>query len=64
VGSLWAEYGAVTINGNMDIKAPSWVDIDFAPDIVNGVPNKFIVKGTFSFDGNVNNNHPMDFQYV
>ena len=62
-GSLWAEYGAVTINGNMDIKAPSWVDIDFAPDIVNGVPNKFIVKGTFSFDGNVNNNHPMDFQY-
>ena len=58
-GLLYAQTGAVTINGNMDVKAPSWVDLNFTPDS----PNKFIVNGTFNFDGNVNNNYGMDFQF-
>jgi len=58
-GLLWGTYGAVTIEGNMNVKAPSWVRLDFTPTS----PNKFIVKGTFDFDGNVNNNWAMDFQF-
>lgn len=58
-GLLWSKYGAVTIEGNMNVKAPSWVSLDFTPTS----PNKFIVKGTFDFDGNVNSNYPMDFQF-
>ena len=58
-GYLWAQTGSVTIKGNMDVKAPSWVDLSFTPDS----PNKFIVDGTFNFDGNVNSNYAMDFQF-
>ena len=58
-GLLWGKYGAVTIEGNMNVKAPSWVRLDFTPTS----PNKFIVKGTFDFDGNVNSNYAMDFQF-
>ncbi|MFM7091981.1 MAG: hypothetical protein ACKOZZ_14335, partial [Bacteroidota bacterium] len=58
-GYLWATTGAVTIEGNMNVKAPSWLDLDFTPTS----PNKFIVKGTFDFDGNVDNNNTMDFQF-